>query len=570
SFSVELYDPVTNTWAPGNWPVYPRGDGTLSLLRDGRVLWAGGLSTQGSFSADLYDPVTNTWSLSAPMLTGRSLHSATVLQDGRVLLAGGVNIQTYACLTSAEILAVDLDDVTAPEVSLSSPSEGAWVAGQLTVTANASDDYGVQRVEFYDGETLIGTDATAPYSVIWNTRTVANGPHTLTARAHDTAGNRATSAPIAIMVDNDMVPPTVTITSPAPDSTHEGMVTLSADVSDDRGVTKVEFWDGDKLLGTDTTAPFAMSWNLASLPGGPRFLRFWAYDAANNLGWRNILITVSQPGTASYDSTLEVPRCAAVGSLCDSGSHFFGRAGREFNPPNTLRRSCADGTTDQYYDSSSMLDRIRVFTRDGGPFIAGKLVDVEVTGQASLSYSAERLELYSASDATQPVWTSFAQLAPSWSGPWTMRASFVLPTGAVQAVRGRYRHGGSTGACGTTGTSGAGSYDDHDDLVFAVAADVTAPTVSLGGPAAGGTVGGTVSLTATASDNAGVTRVEFYDGTTLLGTETAAPYSIAWNTNGTANGSHTVQAKAYDHSGNVGTSASLTFTVFNDVTAPTV
>ncbi|OJT26916.1 hypothetical protein BO221_02585 [Archangium sp. Cb G35] len=567
--SVELYDPVTNTWAPGNRPVYPRGDGTLSLLRDGRVLLAGGLSTQGSFSSDLYDPVTNTWSLSAPLLTGRSLHSATVLRDGRVLLAGGVNIQTYACLTSAEVLVVHDDDVTAPEVSLTSPSEGASVAGEISVTANASDDHGVQRVEFYDGETLIGTDAAAPYSVTWNVRYLANGPHVLTARAHDTVGNLATSVPISVVVDNDMVPPTVTVISPAENSTQQGVITLSMEASDDRGVTRVEFWDGDTLLGTDTTAPYEMSWNLASVPGGPHRLRFRAYDAASNQGWSYILITVSQPGTASYDSDMQVPRCATVGSLCDSGSYFAGRGGREFNPPNTLWRSCADGTLEEHSTSSSMLDRIRVFTRDGGPFIAGRLVDVEVTGQASFHYSWERLELYSATDATQPVWTSRAQFAPSSPGPWTMRASFVLPMGAAQAVRGRYLSGTPTGACGTTGVFGFNSLDDHDDLVFTVAADVTAPTVSLSGPAEGSTVGGTIELAATASDDVGVTWVQFYDGTTLLGTA-AAPYSLAWNSRGAANGSHTLQAKAYDAQGNVGTSASLTFTVFNDVTAPAV
>ncbi len=76
--------------------------------------------------------------------------------------------------------------------------------------------------------------------------------------------------------------------------------------------------------------------------------------------------------------------------------------------------------------------------------------------------------------------------------------------------------------------------------------DTQAPTVSMTSPNSGSIVSGTVTLSATASDNVGVTSVEFYQGTTLLGNDSTNPYSLSWNTAGVANGTYTLTAKAYD------------------------
>jgi hypothetical protein len=57
--------------------------------------------------------------------------------------------------------------------------------------------------------------------------------------------------------------------------------------------------------------------------------------------------------------------------------------------------------------------------------------------------------------------------------------------------------------------------------------------------------------------------VEFYVDGTLLGTATAAPYSVSWNTTSVSNGAHSLTTKAYDPAGNVGTSTAVTVTVNN-------
>ena len=61
--------------------------------------------------------------------------------------------------------------------------------------------------------------------------------------------------------------------------------------------------------------------------------------------------------------------------------------------------------------------------------------------------------------------------------------------------------------------------------------DTTAPTVSVTAPANGATVTGTVTVSATASDNVGVAGVQFLlDGVNLGAEDTSSPYAVSWNT----------------------------------------
>lgn len=93
--------------------------------------------------------------------------------------------------------------------------------------------------------------------------------------------------------------------------------------------------------------------------------------------------------------------------------------------------------------------------------------------------------------------------------------------------------------------------------------DTTPPTTSITSPTGGATLSGTASLSASATDNVGVSRVEFYAGTALLGTATASPYSVSWNTTTVANGTYSLTTKAYDAANNVGTSTTVSVTVNN-------
>src|ERR1700740_3436646 len=97
------------------------------------------------------------------------------------------------------------------------------------------------------------------------------------------------------------------------------------------------------------------------------------------------------------------------------------------------------------------------------------------------------------------------------------------------------------------------------------------PPAAIPLPPPGATVGGTTSVTASASDNVGVVGVQFLlDGANLGAEDTATPYSMSWKTTTASNGSHTLTAVARDAAGNRTTSAAVTVTVFNDTTPPSV
>jgi Big-like domain-containing protein len=105
-------------------------------------------------------------------------------------------------------------DSTAPTVSISSPSNGAFVSGSLNITAGASDNVAVAVVQFkIDGNNIGAEQTVSPYAVNLDTTTIATGQHQLTAVARDAAGNSATSSIVTINVSNVSAASTPFLTS---------------------------------------------------------------------------------------------------------------------------------------------------------------------------------------------------------------------------------------------------------------------------------------------------------------------------------------------------------------------
>src|SRR5206468_3471819 len=193
------------------------------------------------------------------------------------------------------------------------------VSGTVTVSASASDNIGVAGVQFLvDGANLGGEDTASPYSVSWNTATVGNGSHTLTATARDAAGNRTTSSPVSVTVSNaDTTPPAVSISAPASGATVSGTVTVSASASDNVGVAGVQFLvDGANLGGEDTASPYSVSWKTTTVGNGSHTLTAIARDAAGNR-------TTSSPVSVTV-STAHSPYTTLCRSAPASGATVSG------------------------------------------------------------------------------------------------------------------------------------------------------------------------------------------------------------------------------------------------------
>ncbi len=109
--------------------------------------------------------------------------------------------------------------------------------------------------------------------------------------------------------------------------------------------------------------------------------------------------------------------------------------------------------------------------------------------------------------------------------------------------------------------------DDFALNVTTPGGDTTPPTTSITSPANGAIVSGTVMVTATASDNVGVTQMQILiDGTEVTSNTNSTSLSFRFGTTNVANGPHTIVSKAFDAAGNVGTSPTVTVTVSNGST----
>ncbi|EAU64167.1 Ig-like domain-containing protein [Stigmatella aurantiaca] len=371
----------------------------------------------------------------------------------------------------------------------------------------------------------------------------------------------------ACMGSGDRVKPQVTLTSPEEGAVLTGLVTLSATASDDVLVTRVEFYRDGQLLGTVTQAPYTWSWDSNEADNGAHTLGVRAFDAGCNSHYASVNVTLQNAGKAAFDEALGTPRCAVVTSQCDSAGLLVGRGamGPETHAPNTLLSACPDGD-EGWYQFDGSLERLKVVRQDGTLFAAGKQVNIETTFYAGLFGEVERLDLYSASNIHAPDWRYITTVMPVDYGLNTLSTRFILPGGSEQVIRAVYRTTGNPGPCVV------GPMNDHDDLVFMVGEeqDTVPPTAKLTAPAAGATLKGTVKLTATASDNFGVTHVEFYAGSTFLAATSTEPFAFSWNTALVPNGPTQLSVRAYDAVGLVGSSAPITVTLDNDLTPPEV
>ena len=219
-------------------------------------------------------------------ITTDGINLFTVSADGAV--HQGVN----ELVASALPLSFTIDDApsgpdtTPPATSITAPSNGATVSGTISVTASASDNVGVSKVELYLDGALQATDTTSPYSWSWNTTTATNASHVLTSTAYDAAGNSASSTAVTVTVNNvaDTTPPSAPSNLAASGARKKISLTWTAS-TDNVGVTAYQVLRSSSATGTftqiATTSSTSYSDNVASR--STWFYKVTASDAAGNV-----------------------------------------------------------------------------------------------------------------------------------------------------------------------------------------------------------------------------------------------------------------------------------------------
>jgi RHS repeat-associated protein len=365
-----------------------------------------------------------------------------------------------------------------PVVSLTTPAANSKFVppASIVIAATATDTADtIARVDFYDGATLIGTSAAAPYSYTWTG--VPVGSHVLSAKAVTSRGVVKASSARTITVNT---PPTVAIASPAANASFVGNASFAITASPadaDGAISKVEFYRNGALFGTATAPPYTA--NLVNLIPGKYSLTAKVTDSMGSAVTSSaVAVTVTHPVSVAISSPA-------------ANSKFVPAA------PIPLSVTASDSNT------TATISKVEYF--DGTA-----LIGTVTSSPFSMAWTTATTGLHS-----------------------------------ITAV--------ATDSQGLTKTSAA------------VKVTVNAPpTVALTSPTAGASIfGGTaVSIAATANDADGtIAKVQFYRGSTLIGTATAEPYTATW-LNATP-GVHSLTARATDNLGSLVSSTPVSVTVAN-------
>ena len=497
--------------------------------------------------------------------------------------------------TSSDAVFTTLDGI-APSVSVTAPAGGATLAGTITVSANANDNVGVAGVQFMlDGAQLGAEDTTAPYSTSWNTTAVADGNHTLTAAARDTAGNVTPSTAVIVNVANAPPPP------PPPGPGIAAGYPGDIGIENNPNVVFVERFDEGTLSSlfsrwTDVLNGSAMSIvndAPAGSPVGKSLTIPWSTGSTGGHLYRQL--------SQGVDDTLHVRyyvKHPAVKSYQHSGVWMGG-----YNPPlpwPNPQAGVRPAGDDRFSAAAEQngLDRFDHYnywrgmhmSNDGMYWGNHLLNDPNAQALGDQWMCVEQMVKLNtpvtAANGEHAIWINGVKISHvgqgfpngSWSG-----GIFTQDAGGAPFEGLQWRNSASLNLnwlwLQVYSTSGSGTFKYAHVVAAknyigclaagAPAPDTTLPAVSLSAPAGGATVSSTVNITANASDNVGVTGVQFkLDGVNLGAEDTAAPYSVSWNTTTASNGTHTLTAVARDAAGNSSTSAAVTVTVSNVSTPP--
>ncbi len=466
-----------------------------------------------------------------------------------------------------------------PSVSLTAPVNGAHVTSPaaITLSAAANDSDGtIAKVDFYQGATLLGSDATAPYSFV--TSALPAGSYTFTAKAYDNGGASTISPGVTVTVANPNQPPSVSITGPANNTVFDdpAVFSLIASANDSDGtIANVQFFRNGISLGMVTQAPYQFP--LSGLAVGN-------YDfvarATDNQG-------------ATADSA---PIHVSVVHINDAPvAHAQTSTTPEDTPVTlTLTGSDADGDVLSYVIVASpahgslipktppnSFTYIPATNFNGSDSFSFKVSDGSLqSGAATVSLSVTPVN-----DPPQ-AYPASVVLDENSSASLTLAGTDVDSSVLSYTILSGPSHGTYSGALPNLTYVPAVNYSGTDSLVYAISdgqltsAPATisftinhvnrVPTVALTTPADGARfVGPTaITLSATATDADGsIAKVEFFNGSAKLGEALDAPFQFIWSD--VAPGQYTLSAHAIDNSGAMANSATLTVTVIAN-SLPTV
>jgi hypothetical protein len=499
-----------------------------------------------------------------------------------------------------------------PTVTMSAPLP-TTLAGTVTVSAAASDVTGIASVEFLvDGLPIGGSLTAAPYSMSWDSTTIADGVHYVSAQALAASTMYGTAAPVAVTVSNASPPPPppppgglaldqIAVTDAKGVATTRTFSTTSASellvalVASDgpqganwqtvavtgaglvwNPVARANTANGDTEIWQASTSNPLVNVTVSSqqaFSGFRQSLTVLTFSNAKGVGGSNAasavtggptLSLMAQPGSLVYGVGFDWDRASArtVGTGQALVHQFLDTAVGDtmwvqaLTSPTAaagvLRLNDTAPTTDQWNFAAVEIQAAAV-SPPPPPAISNVLVTNRTANSAAVTWT------------TNVAATSQVQYGPTVpysstvSDPTLTTNHSVALSGLTPATTYHYQ---------LTSQDASSRSASTGDFVFTTAAQ-SQISCSIIAPAANSVVSGSITVSANAGSTASIAGVQFQvDGINLggeVGGNQTPPYSTTWNTATVSNGTHVLTAVARDPTANTATS-SITVTVNNPTT----
>ena len=473
----------------------------------------------------------------------------------------------------------------------------------------STDNIAVTGYKIFRGGAQIATTTSASFS---DTGLAPDTLYIYAVSAFDAASNNsAQSASVSASTPvPDTIPPTVDITAPVANSTVSQNVIVSASSTDNIGVVGVQFLvDGTNLGAEDTTSPYSVSWNTTSASNGPHTVAARARDAAGNTQTSSIGVTVSNTQTTglalgySFDEVTGTTANDSSGNgntatLNNGVAWVPGKYGSAVSFDGANDYLSIPNSTSTYISGTALTFSLWINPQPlsgGDSVILGKFwnatwtapnyqygleLDAGTTPHFYVGTTGGLLGCQMGSPLPMSQWSALAVVFNGTQVQFYLNGALVStqPLSASITARGNAIN---VGADARPGQFYKGAMDDlriykrvlaqnevqldmNTPLGAAGSSDPTPPTVIIDSPNPGTQVSDIVTVTADAFDNVGVAGVQFYvDGIPTGIEDVTDPYGFNWDTRTSANGAHTLTARARDVSGNSTLSAPVTVNVAN-------
>ena len=435
------------------------------------------------------------------------------------------------CLNCSDetVLVNPAQDCRPPQIDWIAPEAGSTLSDTVNLQVGFYDENGVDSVKLYlngalfnqwDRHSCLSSVTDTTFTLPWNTLDFADGVYILEARAWDIAGNLGTSPSLMVKVQNgeepppeDRTPPIVLWIEPVPNSVVSGMVLLGFQALDNVGVDSLRLYKNGSscaefFLSGHTDLDYQLLWNTTADTDGVYIFDIRAWDASFNMGRSALLsLQVMNDPPPPEDNT----------------------------PPDLWWEAPEGGAT--LRDTVTL--RLRWFDESG------------VDSVRFIRNGSQRVVI------------------PTQAG---------IQTGMVEYLWDTRTDSDGVHLWEARGWDSAGNQGASTALLVRVANDTTStppeedgypPVVSWLSPEAGSEVSGTVHLRFQVMDASALDSVIVYlGGRELLKLEGLGSFldaDVEWLTSDYVDGNYTVEVRAWDASGNMGSGVGVSLTVRNNV-----